>query len=348
MKNGKFFKSAFGLYLVILLVMSASSVFAKNEVIELSLGHATPPFTPEAQVIKQYAQKINEQSQGRIKINIYFGGSLVGGNEVFRAVQKGIVDINFYVVGNDWGLTPLNMFSHVVMGFPDTKSGTEILHKVWDKFPALKQELESLGLTSVAMKMRPSYQLHFTKKDVRVPADMKGLKIIPLSGYMAERVMILGASPVDKKIDEMYMSLERGMVDGVILNFEAMAVFKVMDLLTHHTVIPGGLGMPQEYYLINLKKWNSIPPDLQKVFEEVAPWFEQETLKANDMVQNGVIQHIKESGQSFIEPSPEEIRLWKDALKPLQEKWIKDMEAKGLPGKAIFDETTKLIAEYSK
>ena len=47
-------------------------------------------------------------------------------------------------------------------------------------------------------------------------------------------------------------------------------------------------------------------------------------------------------------PTPQELKLWKEAVQPVHEKWIADTEAKGLPAKAVYDEAKRLIKEYDK
>jgi TRAP-type C4-dicarboxylate transport system substrate-binding protein len=106
---------------------------------------------------------------------------------------------------------PLNMFTSLgFMDYPSMKAGTEIYHKIWDKFPEIREEFK--GVKVLASRMQPGFQLSFTKKQVRVPSDIKGMKIISLGAFTAE-MAAMGAAPMDVKVGDMYMSLERGLAE---------------------------------------------------------------------------------------------------------------------------------------
>ena len=56
----------------------------------------------------------------------------------------------------------------------------------------------------------------------------------------------------------------------------------------------------------------------------------------------------RKAGNTFIDLTPEEMNQWRDVFKPFHEKWIKDMEARGLPGKKVYDEAKRLAQKYKK
>jgi TRAP-type C4-dicarboxylate transport system substrate-binding protein len=56
----------------------------------------------------------------------------------------------------------------------------------------------------------------------------------------------------------------------------------------------------------------------------------------------------KKKGNNFIELTQEETDKWRTAVKPVHEKWVEDMEKKGLPGRRVFEEAKKLSKKYTK
>lgn len=315
--------------------------------IELSFAHSIPPVVPLTKVYEQWGKMLAERSGGRVKINFYWSESLLKASEFFRGVQTGQADISFYVVGIDYGLMPLNMFTkQAFMGYPSLAAGTEIYNKLYSKFPELRDEFK--GVKVLSARMGPAYQLHFTKKAVRVPADLKGMKVISVGGSMAKEMIPMGAAPIDVKVGDLYVSLERGLAEGISSHVPILQAFGILKLVPHHTLFQGGAVMGPDMLLFNLKKWQSLPPDIQKIFEELGPWLADELIKVDNGYEAMILGKAKEMGHTFTHPTPEEVKLWREAVQPAHDKWIAETAAKGLPAKAVYEEAKKLIQEAQK
>lgn len=335
-----------------LLVMSVTftlgTAFAQQpKPIELSFSHTIPPVVPLAKVYEQWGKMVGERSGGRVKINFYWSESLLKASELFRGAQTGQADISYYVVGIDYGLMPFNMITKLAfLGFPDLPTGTQIYNKLYNKFPELRDEFK--GVKVLSSRMGPAYQLHFTKKDVRVPADLKGMKMISVGGSLAKEMLGMGASPIDVKVGDLYVALERGLAEGISTHIPILHAFGILKLVPHHTFFKGGAVMGPDMLLFNLKKWQSLPPDIQKIFEDLSSWLGEELIKADSGYEAMVIGKAKEMGHTIVTPTPEEVQLWRQAVQPVHDKWIAETAAKGLPAKALYDETKKLVQESQK
>ncbi len=86
-------------------------------------------------------------------------------------------------------------------------------------------------------------------------------------GIEAGKIQALGASVVSLNVNDVYQALEKGVVDGSSTNWELMTSRKFSDYLKYTTVGIELSGEQRFYMIINLKKWNSLPPDIQKVFQ---------------------------------------------------------------------------------
>ena len=136
---------------------------AESKPIELSFTHTIPPVVPIAKVYEQWAAMLSEKSQGRVKINFYWSESLLKAAEFYRGVQTGQADITYYVIGLDWGLMPLNMFTKLgFMGYRNKTEGTEVYQKIYDKFPEIRNEFK--GVKVMAARMGPSSRRRCTTR----------------------------------------------------------------------------------------------------------------------------------------------------------------------------------------
>jgi TRAP-type C4-dicarboxylate transport system substrate-binding protein len=328
-------------------MLSPAAAVAQQKPIELSFAHTIPPVIPLAKVYEGWGKMVEEKTGGKVKIHFYWSESLLKASELFRGAQTGQSDISYYVVGLDYGLMPLNLFTKLAfLGFPNLPVGTEIYNRIYQKFPELRNEFK--GVKVLSARMGPAYQLHFTKKAVRVPADLKGMKMISVGGSMAKEMVGMGAASLDVKVGDLYVSLERGLAEGISTHVPILHAFGILNLLPHHTMFPGGACMGPDMLLFNQKKWDSLPPDVRKVFEELSPWLANELIKADSGYEAMVLGKAREMGHTFTTPTAEELKLWREAVQPTHDKWIADTAAKGLPAKALYEEVQSLVKEALK
>ena len=104
---------------------------------------------------------------------------------------------------------------------------------------------------------------------------------------------------------------------------------------------------------MNWVTWNSLPPDVQKILDELngrhMAEFTADSFDKVAGILKGVIGGIdkKQDKQYYTVPDSEFSR-WKDMVKPVYAGWVERMEKKGLPGKAVFQDAKQLGEKYSQ
>jgi len=155
----------------------------------------------------------------------------------------------------------------------------------------------------------------------------------------------LGAIPINIPWLETYTALERGIADGVLCPIAPMKGLKLTEVTPHHTIL--NLQVSPFFAVMNQSKWNSLSPQDQKIIDELSKGTMSKLcgtkLREGDEIDS---KWMSQKGEKFYELSPEEIAKCVDAIKPLREKFISDLEAKGLPGKKILEEILRLAKQY--
>jgi TRAP-type C4-dicarboxylate transport system substrate-binding protein len=326
----------------------AKEATAQTKVRELKWADSSPPNTGITKITQKWADMIGEKSGGRIKITCYWGESLAKFREMYRKVQVGIADFGYYVIGTDPGLLDLNVVLGLpfMMGTSSMSTASAIFEQLFNKFPEMRAQWQ--GVKPLGFNSMPPHQLSLIKKVVRVPQDIKGMKI-GARGGPAEMINQVGGVPVTVPVGEIYMALERGVLEGWIMHFPGAEVFGTLPLLKYQTIFSeGGVTMGTDVFLANSDVWNSLPPDIQKIIDDATRWRMDEIRKFDTGEINRIVEFYKKEGHTFTYLTPQEIQLWQDAAKPVHEKWIADQEAKGLPAKAIYEEARQLIKKYTK
>jgi TRAP-type C4-dicarboxylate transport system substrate-binding protein len=190
-------------------------------------------------------------------------------------------------------------------------------------------------------------RLHTTTKPVRTLDDLKGMKIRTGGGPQADSIKALGAVPVTIGAADVYTALERKTVDGLLFPWEAVKAFRIYDVTKYHSSL--ALWAGDEYVIMNQKKWQSLPPDIQKIIESVSgAWgsdFASDAWEKEDMDSRDFVKGLK--GHEVIDFSPTEVAKLRERVNPIYDKFITDNTKKGLPAKRVLDETVKLVEQHN-
>ena len=182
--------------------------------------------------------------------------------------------------------------------------------------------------------------------DKRVPADFKGLRV-SATGVTADFFKSIGASPLRIDAPDWYSSLDRGMVDVLPLGAFLSAMWKI-DEVAKVQVIPKDAAVTWTAlsFIMNRRAFSRLPKEVQKVITDNVEWATVAVTKTDDEFRVRSEEKFKGEGNTVIYLTPDEIQQWKDAAIPTHQAWIKEMEAKGLPGQKVYDEAKRLIAKY--
>jgi TRAP-type C4-dicarboxylate transport system substrate-binding protein len=314
--------------------------------IKLKLADWNPPSSGIFQITQKMVDIINSESGGRLQIITYSNESLAKMNEVFRATQNGVTDMSYWVVSMEESSTELSSVTELpFMGLTSMQMGTYVNQKLYDNMPEVKKEW--VGLKVLGFRTMPGYHGQFTSKEVVLPEDLKGLKMITADQKWSDLLSFAGALPMSLGIGDWHLALERGLVEGQITHFPVSYIFSTLDLYNYFTMFGDfGCGAATDCYLVNIDVWNSLSPDLQKIIEDAVEWRTQVITDFDiQEIQNGII-YAKNKNSHFTYLTADQIQAWQYITSQVVEKWIKDNEAKGFAARKVYDEARNLIQSY--
>ena len=225
-----------------------------------------------------------------------------------------------------------------------------IIQELYETFPETQAEWTKAGVKPLLFHTGGPTFLMMTKKHVRNVAGLKGVKIRELAGPAVNMWKLLGAVPVVMPLPAVYEAAEKGIIDGVDLDWGGVVGFRIYEVAPYRTGV--GITLPRFSVIINNEKWNSLSPDIQKAIMGISGMYGAE-FAGNGLVGPGMAGAVraraKKAGHEIKEVglNPGEREKWIDvAGKPVWEKWVADMEAKGLPGRKILDRALSLLKKY--
>ncbi|MBW1945344.1 MAG: TRAP transporter substrate-binding protein DctP [Deltaproteobacteria bacterium] len=223
-----------------------------------------------------------------------------------------------------------------------TYAGAHVLTDLYKKFPEMRAEVKDVHLLHLWTTM--PYELHTVKKPIYKLEDIKGMKLATQPGAITV-LEAAGAVPVTMPGPKIYTTVEKGVADGSALAWGAFKAYKLVEITKYHTNVH--LAALPYCTIMNKNKWNSLPKDVQKVITDVTNEMMPDKLCAA-VTAEGVKgrKSVLERKQEIYDMPPKERARWVATAQPAQDKWVKSMEAKGLPGRAVLDEAIKLMKAY--
>jgi len=320
------------------------------EVIELTIATTTPVEAAPGAALTAWAEKVEEETEGRVHFTIYYASTLIEATEVLPAVLAGVADIADYWPTAAPGEAPLQEMLYLpFLGFPSSQVATTVVEEIFDSgvIPELNAELQGAKMLYPCMASETTSYIHHTSKLIETVADLEGMKIIA-DGVMATYFDSLGAVSQFVPFEDTYTSLSTGMVEGHNGGFGWMFGSGVVELTPYHTDI-GGIAMAgYAPVIMNPDSWNSLPAEIQVIFTDLADFYYEQRIGAELGAQAGGLDFTTNVlGHEYYDFPPEETALMIDAAEELHGTAIAEVEAKGLPGQALYDEIQRLIGEYS-
>jgi TRAP-type C4-dicarboxylate transport system substrate-binding protein len=323
------------------LVLPSHNVIAKEIVLKFATGFS-PKHTMQTKVFEPWAEKINQMTNGKVKVTFFPGGALGKTPDHYDLAEKGIADISYTLQDYTPGRFPLTSVFELPFMISSATQTSVAMWKVYEQFPEFQKEYEKVKL--LALFCHPAGGFNTTKKPVKAIGDLKGMKFRTASPHVTEALKIFGAVPVNMPVTETYTALERGVIEGTVLPWEGNFVFKLAELLKY--------GTETEFYTMNMmvvmnkRKFESLPEDVKKAIDATTGLvMSQEAGKVYDDTNVPMRNLCVKKGMQVLQLPMEEKQKLQALSRPLRDKWVEEMEAKGMPGKAILDAAVKLTSE---
>ncbi len=339
-------KTAFWTLLVVVsgfITILSLSQTTQAQTIKLTYSNFFPPAHIQSQLAEAWCKEVNKRTNGRVQIDYYAGQTLTKAQQNYDGVVTGLSDIGFSVLAYTRGRFPVMAAVDLPLGYKSGKVATMVINEVYNKF--LPKELQD---TQVMYLHAHGPGLVNTKdKAVRKLEDMKGLKF-RAHGTSAEVVEALGGTPVPKPMPETYEMLQKGVVDGAVYPMEAAKGWKLGEVTKYCTLDFGAAYTTSFYVVMNKSKWDSLPPDIQKIIGEInKEWIVKHGQAWDESDEEGK-QFFKSKGGEIISLDEKENERWKKAVAPVLAAYEESMKKQGINGKEIVDFTAKTLEALQK
>jgi TRAP-type C4-dicarboxylate transport system substrate-binding protein len=315
---------------------------AKAADVNLTYAFFAPAGTFPGKQMAHWAEQVAKRTNGKVAVKTFPAGTLLGAREMYDGVSKGVADIGLGAPSYDPGRFPLTSGLSLPLGFPNATVASRVLWEITKEF----QPKEYENFKVIAMfTTEPGYIQ--SRKPAGSAAELAGMKL-RAAGTGVPVLKALGAAPVGMPMPEVPQAVQTGVIDGTMTSREVLQDFKLAETLKYVTDYP--TVVVTFAAVMDRKRWDALPADVKKVFDELGPEMAVWTGQYHDK-QNvgGALEWAKKEHKLQVVPvSAQERAAWDAKLKPMEDEWVKEMTAKGLPAAKYLARARELRDQFMK
>jgi TRAP-type C4-dicarboxylate transport system substrate-binding protein len=328
-----------GIFLASLFTIILMPAPVKAGPIKLSYAQFAPPSTFVGVQLERWKKEVEKRTGGKVAIDAFHGGTLLGAKNMMDGVIAGTADIGSLCMAYQPGRFIITNATSLPLGFTNARVASLTL---WDLY--LKYKPKAFSQVKVLSMYTCGTSNIMSRVPVRKLEDLKGLDL-RASGGAAKILKAWGANQVGMPMSATPEALQKGVVKGLFSSLEVLKDFKFAEICKYVTVTDTVI-YPFAV-VMNMKKWNSLPRDVQKVMDEMAREHAEWT---GSYMDEHVIESIewskKTQGVEIISLPKAERARWDALLEPVTSNWIKETNAKGYPAAAIVDDIKGFMKKY--
>lgn len=309
------------------------------QAIKLTYANFPPAPTFPCVQMERWKQEVERRSGGRVAIQTFPGGTLLGAKNMFDGVVMGQADIGCFAMSYHPGRFPVAEAVDLPIGWPNATVASLTLLDMYNKYqPESFKKVKALTMFTCPpaniMSINP----------VRSLADLKGLEI-RAAGTGVKIFELLGASPIGMPQSDVPDALHKKVIKGMASSLEVMKDFNYAEYCRYITMT--NLQVVTFGVVMNRSRWDSLPDDIKAVLDDLSREQAEWTGRYVDEHVNVAVAWSKKTYQvEVITLAPEEQARMRELLKPLVDDYIA-RTASQVPSQEIIRDIMTLKDKYT-
>jgi TRAP-type C4-dicarboxylate transport system substrate-binding protein len=328
-----------------LLAASASPSMAQEK-ITLRLADSLPSgHVIHELVAKPFMELVTKATNGQVTFQHFPSEQLGKAKDMAQLTAMGVADLSYIVPSYSSDKFPLTAVAELPGIFDTECQGSLAFYKISHNGGVVEtREFAPNQLRPLVTIALPAYQIQLaTSRDIKTAKDLEGLKVRTTGGAMDLMMRSIGGVPVRMAAPEIYESLTRGTLDGMIFSYQSSVSYEFGKMLKSGTE---GLnfGTAILTYSMGEAKFKSLPENVRKALIEAGEQTTREGCKRFEDGEKTATEKIKSQGMKVINFGPDDKKAFDAAFKSVAEDWVKDLDKRGKPGSEVFKAFTEALA----
>jgi len=328
-----------------LLAAGTSPAFSQEK-ITLRLADSLPSgHVIHELVAKPFMELVTKATNGQVTFQHFPSEQLGKAKDMAQLTVAGVADLSYVVPSYSSDKYPLTAVAELPGLFDTECQGSLAFYKISHNGGILEtKEFAPNQLRPLVTIALPAYQIQLANsRVVKTAKDLEGLKIRTTGGAMDLMMRSIGGVPVRMAAPEIYESLTRGTLDGLIFSYQSSVSYDLGKILKSGTE---GLNFGTAIFTYSMgeTKWKTLPENVRKALTAAGEQTTREGCKRFEDGEKTATEKIKSQGMKVIEFSSEDKKVFDTAFKNVAEDWVKDINKRGKPGSEVFKAFTEALA----
>jgi tripartite ATP-independent transporter DctP family solute receptor len=299
---------------VAVLFATGGAAFAQSPT-KMTLGHGAAPGNPRHEAAVLFADRIKAKTNGRIEVQVAHSAQLGDDAAMVTALRSGTLDMSANSQGAMANVVPEYAAIGLPFLFPDVQKAWQLLDGPVGE--ELAKRTAAKGMVVLGYWDNGIRHITNSKRPIKAPADVKGLKIrTPPDTMTVDIMQALGADTQQVKFAELYVALQQGVVDGQENPLANIASAKLYEVQKYLTLT--GHKYETNPFVISKRSWDRLSPADQKIFTEAAAEATQAQRKLSKEADEKLVGELKSKG---VQIETVDRKAFVDATKPVYTKW---------------------------
>jgi len=310
--------------------------------ITLKYANFPPSATFPCVQMERWAKEVEKRTNGKIKVQTFPGGTLLPAKNIFDGVISGVADIGNFAMSYQPGRFPVSEAVDLPIGFTSARTASLVLYDLIKKHnPKEFEQVKILTLFTC-----PPANI-MTNRPVKSLKDLKGMEL-RVPGTAVDILKNLGGNPIAMPQSDTPEALQKGVIKGHVSSMEVLKDFNYAAYTPYATIT--NLWVVTFAVVMNKDKWNSLPEDVKKIFEDMGREQAEWTGKYVDNHVKEALDWSKAQYKNFqvFELSASDKSTISRGMQPIIDDYIKRVTAAGLTGNQIIKDVYTLKTKYEK
>lgn len=315
---------------------------AKVEKVDFHLNHFMSAMHPvHVNILEPFAKDVKEKTEGRVEIFIHPGNALASPGDTYDAVVSGVAGMGFVLPAYTPGRFPLSQILEYPFLF---SSALQANLTAKDMIPMLR---EYEYTDTMLLWFGGSDLGHLLlKADARNLAGLRGKRLRSPGPIYNDVIAAIGGVAVTLPVSDLYDSMDRGIVDGSFMAPSALISFRLMEVTNH--IVELNLYTTPFIFFANKQLWDKVSPADQKIMLDLLDAFPEKIGRQYDAEIDHAMALARERNKDIKTLSAADLASFHQAVDPLVQKWIGELEAAGKPGQRMYNLVLESAKKYAK
>ena len=325
------------------LALAAPAAFAQDKQVELKFAHWLPAQHPLAKLgFTPWAKSVEAASKGSIKVTIYPAQQLGKAPAHYDMARDGIADLTWANPGYQADRFPIFGISELPFQFSSPGAGSKALD-AWYRANYAAKEMKDVKFCFAHIHIGAIH----SKKPITEPEQIKGMKIRPAHGTMAQYVTLLGGTSVQVSAPEARDALEKGVADAITFPWHSIITFGIDKVVKYHTDMR--LYAATFVWSMNKDFYAKLSSNQKKVIDEHCSneWAAKVGADWGDDEDSGQGKLANTPGHTIVKVTDAQRVAWRKAAEPLTAAWLAKPNSSGINQQEALDSFRKALDAHN-